>query len=313
VPHPNLVHWDDVQANRRAVGDIAGAWSDLGRATGTVGVGLQRVHIEPGHRSTAVHVHRAEEEIFYVLGGSGLLWQNGETCAVAAGDCIVHRPNRERHVLRAGDDGLEVLVFGERRPAESAYLPRAGIVWMGRAWVQALGGDHPWARDAAAGPPEFPEPGQRFRNVVGLSEVEQEVDEHGSHSMAERSLGAAAGSAHAGLNHVEIRPGKRSSPLHCHSAEEEIFVVLDGEGVVELGTTDAVEEHPVGRGHVLARPPRTRVGHCFRAGPGGLTVLMYGTREPNDIAYYPRSNKIYFRGVGLMTRLERLDYWDGED
>ena len=48
------------------------------------------------------------------------------------------------------------------------------------------------------------------------------------------------------------------------------------------------------------------------AGDGPLTYLAYGTREPNDIAYYPRSQKIYFRGVGLMTRVEKLDYWDGE-
>jgi hypothetical protein len=39
---------------------------------------------------------------------------------------------------------------------------------------------------------------------------------------------------------------------------------------------------------------------------------LRGTREPSDIAYYPRSNKVYFRGVGLMARIERLDYWDGE-
>jgi uncharacterized cupin superfamily protein len=47
-------------------------------------------------------------------------------------------------------------------------------------------------------------------------------------------------------------------------------------------------------------------------GEDGVTYLAYGTREPNDIAYYPRSNKVYFRGVGLMTRLEQLDYDDGE-
>jgi hypothetical protein len=37
------------------------------------------------------------------------------------------------------------------------------------------------------------------------------------------------------------------------------------------------------------------------------------SREPNDIAYYPRSNKFYLRGIGLMARIERLDYWDGEE
>jgi uncharacterized cupin superfamily protein len=48
------------------------------------------------------------------------------------------------------------------------------------------------------------------------------------------------------------------------------------------------------------------------AGDDGVTSLAYGTREPDDIAYYPRSNKVYFRGVGLMTRLEHLGYDDGE-
>jgi hypothetical protein len=29
--------------------------------------------------------------------------------------------------------------------------------------------------------------------------------------------------------------------------------------------------------------------------------------EPNDIAYYPRSNQGEFRGIKLITRRERLD------
>ena len=30
-------------------------------------------------------------------------------------------------------------------------------------------------------------------------------------------------------------------------------------------------------------------------------------------SYYPRSGKISFRGVGVIGRLEQVDYWDGED
>ena len=51
----------------------------------------------------------------------------------------------------------------------------------------------------------------------------------------------------------------------------------------------------------------------FRAGDAGLRLLAYGTREPNDIAYYPRSGKVFVRGVGVIGRLEPLDYWEGED
>ena len=83
-----------------------------------------------------------------------------------------------------------------------------------------------------------------------------------------------------------------------------------------LGRDAAVAEgaDPAGRDHAerCVEDPRTRVGHAFRAGADGMKLLAYGTREPNDIAWYPRSKKVYFRGVGLMTRLPELDYWDGE-
>jgi hypothetical protein len=44
-----------------------------------------------------------------------------------------------------------------------------------------------------------------------------------------------------------------------------------------------------------------------------MRVLAYGTREPNDITYYPRSRKISFRGAGVIGRIEQAAYWDGED
>ena len=99
------------------------------------------------------------------------------------------------------------------------------------------------------------------------------------------------------------------APPHCHGAEEELFVVLEGGGTLLVGD----EELSIRPGHVVARPAGTGVAHAFTAGPDGLTFLAYGPREPNDICYYPRSNKIYFCGVGVITRVERLDYWDGEE
>jgi hypothetical protein len=43
-----------------------------------------------------------------------------------------------------------------------------------------------------------------------------------------------------------------------------------------------------------------------------MTLLTYGKNELNEICYYPRSNKIAFFGVGVIGRIEKLDYWDGE-
>jgi len=56
----------------------------------------------------------------------------------------------------------------------------------------------------------------------------------------------------------------------------------------------------------------TRVPHSFRAGAAGLTYLAYGTKDSNDVCWYPRSNKIFFRGLGVIARLDLLDYFDGE-
>ena len=118
-----------------------------------------------------------------------------------------------------------------------------------------------------------------------------------------------------GLRLAEVHPGKLHTAPHCHSAEEEIFVVLEGDGELLLYAEgpEPTETHPVRTDSVVARPPGTKVAHAFRGGDHGLTMLMYGTRDPNDVCYYPRSNKVFFRGVGLIGRLERLEYWDGEE
>ena len=305
----HVVHWDEVEKKSRTAGDISSTWTFLGEAAGTVAVGLRRIEVREGMRTTALHVHGAEEEIFYVLGGSGLLYQGGAACEVGPGDCIVHLPRTDPHTLRGGPKGLDVLVFGTRVPVEVCLLPRAGMAWAGPTVVSAPGLMNLWEKDAANGPLEFPPPGPRPANVVNLNTVPVEIMERPGRRAGWRELGSAAGSVRTGLNHVILEAGSLGAPLHCHSAEEEIFVVLDGDGFCTLGE----EEIPVRRGHVISRPAGTRIAHAFRAGAAGLACLAYGTRETNDIIYYPRSGKVFLRGVGVMGRIEPLDYWDGEE
>jgi uncharacterized cupin superfamily protein len=140
-----LVQWAEVPGRKVEVGPMCATWTDLGKAGGSVSTGLKRIQIAPGRRSTPVHVHDLEEEIFYVMDGDGLSWQDGETCAVAAGDCIVHAAGGPAHTLIAGDEGLDVLAFGTRRAAAVARLPRAGVAWLGRSWVEIGDEPHPWA------------------------------------------------------------------------------------------------------------------------------------------------------------------------
>ena len=303
----SLAHWDEVEGYRREAGHLAGTWFDLGSAAGTVGVGLKRIQVDPGKWSTPAHSEGAEEEIFFVLEGSGISWQDGEAFEVRAGDCLLHLPEEEAHTLRAGPEGLDVLAFGQRIPQGNTVLPRAGVAWMGVSWVD-VGGPHPWEREAAAGEPEVGELSERPRRIVNLDAAEIYETNQGDSVFISHELGLGVDSVATGISHLTIAAGKEGFPPHFHSAEEELFVVLEGSGTVILGE----EEQEVSRGHVVSRPPGTRVAHSFRAGDNPLTYLAYGTREPNDIAYYTRSKKVNFRGVGLMTRLEKLDYWDGE-
>ena len=300
------VHWDDVEGHRREQGPMAATWQHLGDAAGAKGIGFNRVLVEPGRLSTPPHSHGLSEEITFVLAGSGLLWQDEAVCEVGPGDTIVQVADHFEHTFKGGPDGLEYVVFGTRHPVEYGWLPRSKAVRLGYVWTEGRV-DNPWEIEAEVGELEFAEPGERPANVVALEDVP--LDEYGDRGSRRRGR--------VGPLRAELDPraaGKRGCPPHCHSLEPEAFVVLEGNGTLELEPTRVAaecgaerESHELRAGDVFARPPGSRIAH-FVGGEGGVTCLAYGTREPNDIAYYPRSNKVYFRGVGLMTRLEQLDY-----
>lgn len=314
-----ISHWDDARTSRGEEGHIAGTWSSLTRAeSGPIGV--KRIRVDPGMWSTPLHLEGAEEEIFYVLGGSGVSvqWEGDDTCAyeVREGDCIVHLALENAHTLQAGPDGLDVLAFGQRAYAGGVtWLPRAGVAWLGQTWA-SVGADegHPWKREAAAGPPQVSELLPRPSNIVNVADAEAVERDGATVGRRVRFLGREAGSRRTGIRHAEVFPGKLNVPPHCHSAEDEIFVVLEGDGHLLLWEEEGVEEHPVRAGSVVSRPAGTGVAHSFRAGGEGMTLLMYGTRDPREVCFYPRSNKVYFIGLDLIVRLgEPVDYWDGED
>ena len=246
-----------------------------------------------------------------MLAGRGLSWQKGSTTEIGEGDCIVYLAARGAHTLHALEE-LDVLAFGPRGGEESTRFPRLGYSLIGNRWVASSEGavdglPVQFVREAEVGPPELPEPGPRPSTVVNVRDVEARETARPRIHRTRRNLGRAAGSIATGLQHVEVAAGKLSAPLHCHTLEEEIFVVLDGDGVLLLDD----EETPVRAGHVVSRPPGTGIAHAFRAGYGGLAYLAYGPREPGDICFYPTSSKIAV--AGAIFRVERLDYWDGED
>ena len=146
-----VAHWDDVETHHRAKGEMDAVWQRLGDAAGTKGVGVNRVQVAPGKLPTPPHSHGASEELFFVLAGSGLAWQDGEVHDVRPLDCVIHRADEHEHTFVAGPEGLEYLVFGTRHRTEIGWLPRSRAVRIGWPWVEGRD-DDPWDVEAGVEP-----------------------------------------------------------------------------------------------------------------------------------------------------------------
>ena len=304
-----VVHSDEVEPRIIDGTQLRGTRWRLGAAAGAVRAGLSRYRIAPGERAMPVHVHADEEELFYVLDGEGLSWQDGRAYPVRAGDCILHRPGGEPHAIVGAGDGLDVLAFSNGSDTGLTWLPRARAWWNGPHWLPH-DGPNPFDAEEAAGPLDVPAPEtERSPTIVALDDVPAEDFTGGGDVVAvRRDLGDALGSRRTGVGHLTVAAGALSGPPHCHAAEEEIFFVLDGAGTLLLGG----DEHPVRAGSVVARPAGTGVPHAFRAGDAPLTLLAFGTREPNDIVFFPRSGKVGLRGIRARFFVTQVEYWDGE-
>ncbi len=306
-----ISHWDDVAWATHEHGELRAQRQRLSRPGSPAGATLSRYRIAPGDRSMPLHVHVDEEELFFVLSGRGLVWQGDALHEVSAGDVVVHLADAEPHTLLAPADAgapLEVLAYAGGSATGLTHLPRAGVAWVGSRWLPQ-DAPHPFLAEPALAPGELPALAPRPPTIVALGDIEPSLQDRGPVHRTRRDLGRAAGSQTSGLQHVTVTPGRRSSVRHCHSREDEIFVVLEGSATCLLGD----ERHPVRPGSVVARPAATGVAHSFEAGDDGLVMLAYGTREPADACWYPDSRKISARGLGVIYRVEPLEYWDGEE
>ncbi|MCP8899322.1 cupin domain-containing protein [Gilvimarinus xylanilyticus] len=133
-------------------------------------------------------------------------------------------------------------------------------------------------------------------------------------------LGPQLGAKQLGYNLTEVESGKSAFPYHCHRVNEEMFFILEGEGVVRLGA----ERHPIKTGDIIACPaggPET-AHQIINTGKSSLRFLAVSTRLTPELAEYPDSGKFgvmaqysgadgkpeVFLHVG--KREQNLPYWD---
>jgi uncharacterized cupin superfamily protein len=109
-----------------------------------------------------------------------------------------------------------------------------------------------------------------------------------------------------------VAPGKQSCPYHFHYGQEEMFIVLEGEGTLRV----ADELLPLRAGDVIFIPCGPDYPHhILNTSNADLKYLSISTQERPEVCEYPDSDKIGVSTKGpsfLQRRTNGLDYWDGE-
>lgn len=156
--------------------------------------------------------------------------------------------------------------------------------------------------------------------LVGGAEPRAGLDEVFTCRMA--SVGADLGLKKLGVAALAVEPGKRAFPFHNHHGNDELFIVLEGEGTFRFGA----DEHPIKVGDICAAPcggPET-AHQIVNTGTATLRYVAVSTKQDPDVVEYPDSGKFGVMAIGegrtfftaKLTHIGRqenaVNYWDGE-
>lgn len=123
-------------------------------------------------------------------------------------------------------------------------------------------------------------------------------------------IGWLLGAEKLGYAASRLEPGQALCPLHWHTSEEELCVVLAGTPTVRSPSG----EFQLRVGDLVAFPARPSGSHSlFNASDAPCTLLLVARTEPSDTTFYPDSHKLMVEATQTMVRARpTLDYFDGE-
>lgn len=156
-----------------------------------------------------------------------------------------------------------------------------------------------------------------MKPVLNLDDISafDDLEENGVFTSKRALFSASIGARQLGYNLTVLPPGKVQCPFHSHRAEEEMFLILDGEGELRFGD----QRYPIRKHDVIACPAGgPEVAHqIINTGSSDLRYLALSTLAKVDVCEYPDSGKIsVFTDDGGLRKVFRaegfVDYYDRE-
>jgi uncharacterized cupin superfamily protein len=109
----------------------------IGPLLGAKDLGYSYDVVPPGKRSCPFHSHRGEEEMFFIVRGTGTLRYGNQTRKIRAGDvicCPTGGPETAHQIINDSDAELAYLSVSTMMPVEVCEYPDSGK-------IGAFGGD----------------------------------------------------------------------------------------------------------------------------------------------------------------------------
>jgi uncharacterized cupin superfamily protein len=135
-------------------------------------------------------------------------------------------------------------------------------------------------------------------------------------------LGKRLGATKLGCGVIALSAGMRAYPFHNHRANEEMFLILAGEGEIRIGA----QTHPVCAGDLIACPAggQDTAHQIVNTGTEELRYLAISTQLSPDVVEYPDTQRYAVlvadepapvrpaQGFLKIGRLgDAFGYWDG--
>ena len=154
---------------------------------------------------------------------------------------------------------------------------------------------------------------------VNLDEVEfTDIEENGYYTSKRAQFSAGIGARKLGYNLTELPAGKAQCPFHSHRVEEEMFLILEGEGELRFGD----QRYMIRKHDVIACPTggSAAAHQIINTGSTTMRYLALSNIADMEICEYPDSNKIGIyadepqtHGLRRMFRSETtVEYYDRE-